>query len=316
MKTDQKSSWLATCVAAISLCASFIAAAEDAARTEASTIVEELAFPEGPLFVDGRLHWVEYISNRLMRLDGESRTVVHEQEGCGHNGLVLSPDRHLVLVFYESGEILYLGLDGNVVERVDADADGAPFDHPNDIVFTREGGAYITTSGPFTAESDQIVGGVYFRAPGADAFVEVANDVHFANGLVVIEEGKTLLVAEHNANRILGFDIAHDGTLSNRRLFARMTDLLPGPAQPSIWLGPDGMKVDAQGNIYVAHYMGGQVVKMSGAGELLRSFDVPGIAVTNMAFHPDGGSIYVTAVQDMTGPPYHGSIWKLDLNDQ
>ena len=117
--------------------------------------------------------------------------------------------------------------------------------------------------------------------------VAFINDIHFGNGIIVIDEGNTLLVSEHNANRILSFDIADDGSLSDRRLFVRMTDLLPGPAQPSIWLGPDGMKVDSQGNIFVAHYMGGRVVKMSSEGEFLQSFEIPGIAVTNLTFYPD-----------------------------
>ena len=140
--------------------------------------------------------------------------------------------------------------------------------------------------------------------------------MHFGNGIVVINGGNTLLVSEHNANRILSFDIADDGTLSNRQLFVRMTDLLPGPAQPSIWLGPDGMKVDSQGNIFVAYYMGGHVVKMSSEGKFLQSFEIPGIAVTNLTFYPDDSSMYVSAVEDVTGATYHGSIWKIDLNDQ
>ncbi len=307
---------LITCVIATTLCATSTAVAEGAADTRAETVVDKLAFPEAPLFVNEQLHWVEYISNRLMRLDGETRTVLHEQEGCGHNGLSLSPNKQLVVICYESNEILYLDLDGNVVERVNADVNGEPFNHPNDIIFTDEGGAYITTSGPFVAEAKQIVGGVYFRGPGAAGFVEVADDVHFGNGLVVINDGNTLLVAEHNANRILSFDIADDGTLSNRQLFVRMTDMLPGPAQPSIWLGPDGMKVDSQGNIFVAYYMGGQVVKMSSAGQFLQSFEIPGIAVTNLTFYPDDSSMYVAAVQDVTGATYHGSIWKIDLSRQ
>jgi gluconolactonase len=290
--------------------------AERAASTGTVTIVDKLPFPEAPLFVNDRLHWVEYISNRLMRLDGETRTVLHEQEGCGHNGLALSPDRQFVLICYESNEILYLDLDGNVVERIDADVNGDAFNHPNDIVFTDEGGAYITTSGPFVAAAREIVGGVYYRGPGAAGFVEVADDVHFGNGLLVINNGSQLLVAEHNANRILSFDIADDGTLSARKLFVRMTDLLPGPAQPSIWLGPDGMKVDSQGNIFVAYYMGGHVVKMSSEGEFMQSFKIPGIAVTNLTFYPDDSSMYVAAVEDATGAPYHGSIWRIDLNRQ
>ena len=308
MNFEKKMRWLATSV--------LVTVAAGAANSETVTVVDKLSFPEGPLFANGQLHWVEYASNRLMRLDGEKRTVLHEQEGCGHNGLALSPSKQLVVICYESNEVLYLDLDGNVVERIDADVNGEPFNHPNDIVFTDEGGAYITTSGPFVAEAKQIVGGVYFRGPGAAGFVEVADDVHFGNGIVVINDGNTLLVAEHNANRILSFDIADDGTLSNRQLFARMTDLLPGPAQPSIWLGQDGMKVDSQGNIFVAYYMGGQVVKMSPGGKFLQSFEILGIGVTNLTFYPDDSSMYVTAVEDVTGAPYHGSIWKIDMNRQ
>jgi len=316
MTVDSKILWFTACVMAIAPCMTSTAKAEDAIDYEAVTVVDGLSFPEAPLFVRDRLHWVEYGSNRLMRLDGDTRTVLHEQVGCGHNGLTLAPNRQLVLICYESNEILYLDLDGNVVERIDADINGEPFNHPNDIVFTGQGGAYITTSGPFTAESEEIIGGVYFRGPGAAGFVEVADDVHFGNGLAVINEGNTLLVAEHNANRILSFDVADDGTLSNRRLFVRMTDMLPGPAQPSIWLGPDGMKVDSRGNIFVAYYMGGQVVKMSSEGEFLRAFEIPGIAVTNLTFYPDDNSMYVAAVEDVSGAPYHGSIWKVDLNGQ
>jgi sugar lactone lactonase YvrE len=297
-------------------CVTSTVVADGAADTGAVVIVDELPFPEAPLFVNDRLHWVEYISNRLMRLDGETRTVLHEQEGCGHNGLALSPNKQLVVICYESNEILYLDLDGNVVDRINTDVNGDPFNHPNDIVFTDAGGAYITTSGPFVAEAKQIVGGVYFRGPKAAGFVEVADDVHFGNGLAVINGGKTLIVSEHNANRILRFDIADDGSLSNRQLFVRMSDMLPGPAQPSIWLGPDGIKLDSEGNIYVAYYMGGHVVKMSSEGQFLQSYEIPGIAVTNLTFYPDDNSMYVAAVEDVTGAPFHGSIWKIELNDQ
>ena len=316
MKTKTTTLWLATCVITNALSAASIATAEGAAETGPVTIVDKLSFPEAPLFVNGQLHWVEYGSNRLMRLDGETKTVLHEQEGCGHNGLAHSPKNKLVVICYESNEILYLDLDGKVVERVDADVNGEPFNHPNDIVFTDEGGAYITTSGPFVAEAKQIVGGVYFRGPEAAGFVEVADDVHFGNGIIVINDGNNLLVSEHNANRILSFDIADDGTLSNRLLFVRMTDMLAGPAQPSIWLGPDGMKVDSQGNIFVAYYMGGQVVKMSSEGQFIESFEIPGIAVTNLTFYPDDSSMYVAAVEDIAGAPFHGSIWKIDLSRQ
>ena len=98
--------------------------------------------------------------------------------------------------------------------------------------------------------------------------------------------------------------------------FARMCDLMPVPAQPSIWMGPDGIKVDSQGNIFAAYYMGGHVVKMSSEGEFLQRYAIPGIGVTNLTFYPDDNSMYVTAVEDLSGAPFHGSIWKIELNRQ
>ncbi len=280
---------------------------------EPEVVADGLKFPEGPLLVNGVLHWVEYAGNALMRLDGDKKIVVYAQDGCGHNGLANAPGNHLALVCYESNEVIYLDHDGNVIERAGTDSQGRPFNHPNDIVFDAKGGAYLTTSGPFVAEPKAIVGGVFYRAPGADAFVEVADDIHYGNGVVIINDGKTLLVGEHNTNRILSFDIESDGKLSNRSLFVRMSDLSPGPEQPSIWLGPDGMKVDSHGNIFVAHYLGNKVIKMSPDGKLLAAYDVPGIGTTNLEFTEDGKAIYVTAAENLTEAPFLGKIWKIDL---
>jgi gluconolactonase len=277
-------------------------------------IADGLKFPEGPLLVNGKLHWVEYAGNSLMRLDGDTKVTVHQQNGCGHNGLSHAPNKQLALVCYESSEILYLDYDGNVIERIDKDADGKAFNHPNDIAFDAKGGAYLTTSGPFVAEPKAIVGGVFYRAPGAPTFKEMADSIHYGNGVAIINKGKTLLVGEHNNNRILSFDIAKDGSLSNRSLFVRLSDLVPGPSQPSIWLGPDGMKVDKDGNIFVAYYLGNKVLKISPEGKLLKSYDIPAIGTTNVEFSESGDSIYVSGAEDLANAPYLGKVWKVKLD--
>lgn len=276
-------------------------------------IAEELKFPEGPLLINGKPHWVEYAGNAVMRLDGNKKTVVHSQDGCGHNGLARAPGSQLAVICYESGEVLFIDYDGKVVERLVKDSSGRPFDHPNDIAFDARGGAYLTTSGPFIAKP-KIVGGVFYRAVGAATFTEVANDIHFTNGVAVINDGKTLLVGEHSTNRILSFDIAVNGSISNRSVFVRMSDLVPGPTQPSIWLGPDGMKVDSNGNIYVAHYLGNRVVKITPGGELLETYDVPGIGTTNIELDEANGYLYVTAAEDLANAPYLGKLWRMPLN--
>lgn len=283
-----------------------------AAAADIEVVADGLAFPEGPLLIQGTPYWVEYAGNTVMRLDGDEKVVVHSQEGCGHNGLARAPGDQLALVCYESGEVLYIDYDGTVVERIGADTDGNLLDHPNDITFTADGGAYLTTSGPFVA-NPAIVGGVFYRAPGADGFRAVADDIHFANGVAVINDGATLLVGEHNTNRILKFDIAQDGSLSNRSVFVRMMDLVQDGDQPSIWLGPDGMKLDSEGNIYVAHYLGSRVIKMTQKGELLATYDVPGIGTTNVELDEENGYLYVTAAEDLANAPFLGKLWRMPL---
>jgi len=283
------------------------------AFAETVVIADQLKFPEGPLLIHGKPYWVEYAGNTVMRLDGKKKTVVHSQDGCGHNGLARAPGKQLAVICYESGEVLYIDYNGKVIERLARDSTGQPFDHPNDIAFDAKGGAYLTTSGPFIAKP-KIVGGVFYRAPGAKTFTEVANDIHFTNGVAIINDGKTLLVGEHNTNRILSFDIAADGSISNRGVFVRMSDLVAGPTQPSLWLGPDGMKVDSEGNIYVAHYLGNRVVKMTPEGELLATYDVPGIGTTNIELDEANGHLYVTAAEDLANAPYLGKLWRMPLN--
>jgi hypothetical protein len=62
--------------------------------------------------------------------------------------------------------------------------------------------------------------------------------------------------------------------------------------------------------------MGGHVVKISSEGKFLQSFEIPGIGVTKLTLYPDDNSMYVMAVEDVSGAPYHGSIRKIELNSQ
>lgn len=295
------------------LCAGLLLANLTGASAQ-DVIADKLAFPESPLLVDGKIHWVEYAGNAVMRMDGDQKVTVHSQDGCGHNGLAKVSDNKLALVCYESGEILYIDYKGNVVERLSKDSNGVAFDHPNDIVIAADGGTYITTSGPFV-EAPAIVGGVFYRAPGAETFTEVANDIHFSNGVAISNGGKTLLVGEHNTNRILKFDINEDGSLSNRDVFVRMVDLVQDGDKPSIWLGPDGMTVDKDGNIFVAHYLGHRVLKMSQDGTLMKIYDIPnGIGTTNVELDEANGHLYVTAAEDLVNAPYYGKLYRLSLD--
>ena len=81
----------------------------------------------------------------------------------------------------------------------------------------------------------------------------VAEDLNYANGIAVSPDQKTLYVSETVGNCILKFTINADGSLSRRTNFALLNLLAPNKVE-SWWLGPDSMKIDSKGNIYVAQW--------------------------------------------------------------
>src|SRR3977135_2594460 len=101
---------------------------------------------------------------------------------------------------------------------------------------------------------------------------------------------------------MLKFKINDDGSLSNRSNFA-LLNLLTKNKVNSWWLGPDSMKVDSKGNIYVAQLSGGKILKLSPAGKLLHTFEIAaGNGTTNVAFGDGERDLYVTVVADINDP--------------
>src|SRR5262245_49772725 len=114
------------------------------------TIVDGVLGAEGPLYVDGNLYYVCWVSNTLSKWNGKTTTVLNHTEGCGHNGLALTKHKTFLLACSdEHGAILELNLTGKQLRRWDADSNGKKFDGGiNDIVVTPNGGAYATVFGP------------------------------------------------------------------------------------------------------------------------------------------------------------------------
>ena len=111
-----------------------------------------------------------------------------------------------------------------------------------------------------------VVGKVLYLAPGAKQWVEVAGDFNYANGIGISPDQKTLYVCETVGNSIKKFTIKPDGTLSHRANFALLNLLVKNKVE-CWWLGPDSLKVDQQGNVYVAQFSGRQGPEDLAAGQ-------------------------------------------------
>jgi gluconolactonase len=286
-----------------------------AARADETTVVSDVLGPEGPLFVDGNLYYVGWVSNTLSKWDGKTSTVLNETKGCGHNGLALTKTKTFLLACTEDpGAIMELDMNGKQLRRWDTDSSGNKFvGGINDIVVTANGGAYATVFGPYgnPPVPTSVIGKVLYLGPGSEKWVEVANDLNYANGVGVSPDGKTLYVSQTVGNCMLKFTINADGTLSDRSNFALLNILVPNKSQ-SPWLGPDSMKIDSKGNIYVAQWFGGKILKISPAGKLLHVFEIAaGDGTTNVAFGKNEDELFVTVVKDPKDQQAKGSIVKI-----
>jgi gluconolactonase len=285
------------------------------AYSDEITVVSNLLGPEGPLYIDGNLYYVGWVSNTLSKWDGKTTTVLNHTDGCGHNGLALTKKKTFFLACTnDPGAILELDMTGKQLRRWDTDSNGKKFyGGINDIVVTANGGAYATVFGPYADPPipGLVIGKILYLAPGAEKWVEVADDLNYANGVGISPDQKTLYVSETVGNCILKFTINSDGRLSHRSNFA-LLNVLTKNKNDSPWLGPDSMKIDSKGNIYVAQWFGGKVLKLSPDGKLLHVFEIAaGNGTTNVAFSKDEKDLYVTVVKDPEDPKAKGSIVKI-----
>lgn len=280
-----------------------------------TTVVSDILGPEGPLFIDGSLYYVGWVSNTLSKWDGKTSTVLNHTENCGHNGLALTKDKTFLLACTnDPGAIVELDRTGKELRRWDTDDKGNKFvGGINDIVVTANGSAYATVFGPYSDPPmpTSVIGKILYLASGSQKWIEVAADLNYANGIGVSPDQKTLYVSQTVSNCVLKFTINDDGTLSHRSNFA-LLNVLTKNKNNSPWLGPDSMKIDHKGNIYVAQWFGGKILKISPQGKLLHVFAIAaGDGTTNVAFGKDEKELYVTVVKDPKDPGAKGSIVKI-----
>jgi len=258
-----------------------------------------LQFPEGTVFQGNTLHFVDYSTSSVFRLTGKKVEPVWHQDGCGANGLVSVPGG-LLVACYESGTVVRISLDGKTEETIRADDKGQPFICPNDLASDTHGGVYFSGSG-----SESTLGKVYYRS--ADGRVRaVATNIHYANGLAVAPDGKTLYLAESAANRLLAFSISADGGLGSPREFVKLGDILSVPGESTFT--PDGVRVDSNGNLFVGLYRGGGIAVVSSKAKLLSFVKLPGAHHANLAISPDHRTIFVTSADDRPDGSYRGEL--------
>jgi gluconolactonase len=271
--------------------------------SEAVKPVEVLQVPsysEGVTFdAEGNVYLSHGKSITRRKPDGTSEIWVETGAPDGHK--VMADGSHLVCD--DHGAVFHLDARGKVIRKL-TEADGVPLNAPNDLTLDPKGGFYFTDS--HTAEKPE--GTVVYVDPQWHSHV-VAGGLWYSNGIVLRPDGKTLLVGESKRNHILEYPVLSLGKLGKPKEFAA----LPTKGAGQIDNQPDGMCLDTEGNVYVAHYGMGRVQVLDPRGKLIRSYATGLLTTSNVAFGgPQMDQLYVTGAIGEEGKSA-GGLHRLDL---
>jgi len=235
--------------------------------------------------------------------DGKSRKWAETGAPNGHK--ILADGTHLVCDASHHA-VLHLDADGKMLPHAAKEYDGKPLRAPNDLTLDPKGGFYF--SDPADSSDKNPVGTVYYVDPRGTTHL-IAKGLAYPNGIVLRPDGKTLLLAESKHNRVLAFPVLEPGKVGDMTVFAE----LPTKKGDQIDNQPDGMCLDADGNLYVAHYGMHQVQVISPEGKLLRRYPGGTLTTSNVAFGgPNMDQLYVTgALAEEKGSK--GALFRLDL---
>ena len=253
-------------------------------------LTEGFYFGEAPRWHAGRLWFSDLYAHAVksVSLSGDVRTECTIDDRP--SGLGWMPDGSMLIVSMTKRQVLRRPPDGNI--RLHADLNDIAGFHCNDMVVDSSGRAYVGNFGfdlhaEMTARGVQAVITSHPTAKLAcispdGATRVVAADMHFPNGSVITPDGKTLIVGETLGSTLSAFDISADGSLSNRRVWAS--------TRPRV---PDGITLDANGNIWIANPVAPECALIAQGGEVLDVIDTGQLCFACMLGGDDGRTLFM-----------------------
>lgn len=257
---------------------------------EPRVLLDGLGMGESPRWHDDRLYLSDWGTGEIVAvdLDGKSEIVGPGASGQGWAVNWLSDGRMLIT----GDELVRVEPDGSRVRHADL-SQILPYGS-SEMTVDGRGNVYVNSINFDFAKFEEMLasekapGKIALVTPGGDAR-EVADEIAFPNGMVVTPDNKTLIVAESFAQRLTAFDMADDGSLSNRRAWAE-------------GIGPDGICLDDDGCIWAstgneAH----DCARITKGGEILERIGLDRPCFATMLGGPDRRTLFMV-VNDWRGP--------------
>jgi len=203
--------------------------------TEPTTLLTGLVFGEQPRWHDDRLWFSDWGTREVIAVDVEGTSEVVLRAPSFPCCVDWLPDGSLVVVSGREGLLLRREADGSLVTHADLGTASTPA-AGNELVVDGRGNAYVNGGGFDLMAGEPFAPGVVTLVAPDGSTRQVADDLAFPNGMLVTPDNGTLIVAESYAKRLTAFDVAADGSLSNRPVWADLGDGVPD----GICLDPEG----------------------------------------------------------------------------
>jgi sugar lactone lactonase YvrE len=256
-------------------------------------LLSGLAMPESARWHEGRLWFAHWGTGEIVAVDlnGTSEVITRHAPPTFGWSIDWLPDGRMLVT---GKELMRMEPDGSLVRH--ADLSSIATLGWNEIVVDGRGNIYVNSINfAFLAGEQPRSGLIVLITPDGRAR-KVADDLSFPNGMVITPDNSTLIVSESFTGRLLAFEIASDGSLSNRRIWAEGR------------LGPDGICMDAEGAIWVQgadiravthrdDSPEGVVLRMREGGEVLQRLEHNKDIFSVMLGGPDGKTLFLLATE-------------------
>jgi len=242
----------------------------------ARVLMTGIAFGESPRWHDGRLWFCDWSAEEVVALDLDGRSEVVARVHSFPFSIDFLPDGRLLIVSARDRALLRREPDGSLVTHLGLDR------AYNEIVVDGRGSVYLNGAGfDLMAGAQFAPGGVTLVTPDG-SIRRVAEGIAFPNGMAVTPDSATLIVADSYGRELTAFDIAADGGLANRRVWAALGDGVP-----------DGICLDAEGAVWYADVPNRRCVRVREGGHVLQTVEFDRGCFACMLGGPDGRTLFV-----------------------
>jgi sugar lactone lactonase YvrE len=227
---------------------------------DVTPLVTGRSFLEGPRWRGDALFVSDMHGDAVLRVggDGTVETVVEVDQPSGLGWL---PDGAFLISAMATRQVLRH--DGSRV-TVHADLSAFATHEINDMVVDRHGHAFVGQFGYDLRGGGAPMAASLLRVDPDGSVHEAAPELRMANGMAITNDDRTLVVAESSGKCLTGFDLADDGTLSNRRTWAELPD------------HPDGICLDSEDGVWIAGPVSDRFVRVVEGGEVTDVVKTPG----------------------------------------